>query len=93
MMGVDYPDVQHASNTDGVTDHWIIVTNRTLDPKTGEVGYEAIDNASTEHSRRTFTVGEDHGLRSAPPEGAGPGDGISQLPYTATNVRVPERKP
>lgn len=92
MLGVDYAGEQHASNTDGVTDHWLVLTNRTYDDKTGEVRYEAIDNASGDASHRVFTVGEDYGLRSAPPPEAGPNSGIGQLPYTATNARIPERK-
>lgn len=93
MLGVDYAGEQHAANTDGVTDHWLVLTNRTYDQNTGEVRYEAIDNASGEASHRVFTVGEDYGLRSAPPPEAGPSSGIGQLPYTATNARIPERKP
>jgi hypothetical protein len=92
MLGVDYEGEQQATNTDGVTDHWLVITNRTYDEVTGEVRYEAIDNASSEASHRVFTVGEDYGLRSAPPPEAGPHSGIGQLPYTATNARIPERK-
>lgn len=92
MLGVDYEGEQHATNTDGVTDHWLVVTNRTYDENTGEVHYEAIDNASGDASHRVFTVGDDYGLRSAPPPEAGPRSGIGQLPYTATNARIPERK-
>ncbi|MEZ4322526.1 MAG: hypothetical protein R3F61_33980 [Myxococcota bacterium] len=92
MLGVDYAGEQHGANADGVTDHWLVVTNRTYDEKTGEVRYEAVDNASGDACHRVFTVGEDYGLRSAPPPEAGPNSGIGQLPYTATNARIPERK-
>lgn len=67
-------------------------TNRTYDEQTGEARYEAVDNASEEASHRVFTVGEDYGLRSEPPPEATRNSGIGQLPYTATNARVPERK-
>jgi hypothetical protein len=88
MAGVDYPGEQTASNSDGVTDHWLLVTGREYDEKTGEVRYQAMDNATSDAPIREFTVGEDYGLRSEAPENA---RGAANATYSLTNARVPER--
>lgn len=88
MVGVDYHGGE-APNADQVTDHWFVIVGRTYDPVTGEVQYVAADNADSSAPMRTFTVGEDYSMTSDPPEEA---TGAAGSTYTASNVRVPERK-
>lgn len=88
MAGVDYPGEQTATNADGVTDHWLLITGREYDEDTKEVRYQAMDNATADAPVRTFTVGEDYGLRSEAPEGA---RGAAEATYSLTNARIPER--